>query len=80
MITASIAREMSDDLGTQKSQTIIKLLEARVKEAASQGDTQISVTDLIISKGIELYLENLGYKCAICRDGYNAVMRFDIKW
>jgi hypothetical protein len=80
MIPASTAREMSDDLSTQKSQNILKLIEDRVKEAASQGNTQISATDLVISNGIKLYLENLGYKCDVYKDDYNVVIRFDIKW
>lgn len=61
MITAKDAKDLADNLQTQKAKECLKVIESRVRESAAQGNLCVDIGDLNPLNSILTHLVTLGY-------------------
>ena len=79
MITAKEARDLSDNLQTQRAKECLKLIEVRVREHAARGNTSVDITDLNPLDAVITHLESVGYVIKKVKSDYS-VLSIVINW
>lgn len=81
MITAKEAKDISDNLLTQRSKECLVVIDKLIKAAAAKGDTKVDIKDINPSSAVLLYLESLGYSInTIKSDRHDSILVREIVW
>ena len=81
MITAKEAKDISDNLQTQRSRECLVVIDKLIKAAAAKGDTKVDIKDISPSSAVLLYLESLGYSINTVKiDRHDSILVREIVW
>jgi hypothetical protein len=81
MITAIEAKDISDNLNSQKSKECLKQIDCRVRKVAAESYTEVEISDLKPVRSVLLYLESLGYFIkTITEEKYNTPLSIKLQW
>lgn len=81
MITAKEARDLSDNLQTQKAKECLEAIEERIRREAAKGNINVNIVDLNPLDAVLTHLETIGYTVKkIKSDQYDTVLGIVISW
>ena len=81
MITAKEAKDLSDNLQTQRSKECLVVIDKLIKAAATKGDAKVDIKELNPSSAVLLYLESLGYSInTVKSDRHDTILVREIVW
>lgn len=81
MITAKEAKDISDNLQTQRSKECLVEIDKLIKAAAAKGDTKVDIKELNPSGAVLLYLESLGYSInTVKSDRHDTIIIKEVVW
>jgi hypothetical protein len=81
MITAKEAKDISDNLNSQKSKECLEQIDCRIRKAAAESYTEVEISDLKPVSSVLLYLESLGYIVkTIAEETYNTPLSIKVQW
>ena len=81
MITAKEAKDISDNLNSQKSKDCIEEIDSRIRKAAAESFNEVEIIDLKPINAVLLYLTSLGYNINnLLDESNNTTLSIKITW
>jgi len=81
MITAKEAKDISDNLNSQRSKACLEEIDSRIHKAAAESFNEVEIIDLKPINAVLLYLTSLGYNInTLLDESHNTTLSIKITW